>query len=340
MRIGFLIFGNAAIGNPYNGIREQAFFQAHALRELGCEVDLLNPWERNPLDTYHSVHFYGSGPSMHGIQTRTPVPIKHLVFSPIIDSIQPNFAYRLSSYLGSFSNRIHTVQSFVREQAQASSRSLARSTHEKDKLVYGLGIPEQKVAIVLNGCPTPETVDPTPVLKRFGINSRFALHISCVTNEVKNVVNMIDAIGPTKVPLVLAGTMNEGSTKTAIMSRLIKFPNVKFLGHVDTATKNALYSACELFCLPSRAEGTGLVAVEAASYGAKVMITRNGGPPDYFGEHAFYTTKGNVRDINDVFIRAWESPKTCELQTHIVQNLTWQKSAEALLDVYQGLTDS
>ena len=54
------------------------------------------------------------------------------------------------------------------------------------------------------------------------------------------------------------------------LQRLAKrYPTVKILGFLDRDVLDSLYAACKVFCLPSRHEGTGLVALEAASHGRR-----------------------------------------------------------------------
>jgi len=96
----------------------------------------------------------------------------------------------------------------------------------------------------------------------------------------------------------------------------------------------SLYAGCRVFCLPSLHEGTGLVALEAAAHGAGVVITRNGGPPDYFKDLAYYVDPVGVGDIRDTILQAWEKPQGAELRAHVLSSLTWDQSARSLAAAY------
>jgi glycosyltransferase involved in cell wall biosynthesis len=132
---------------------------------------------------------------------------------------------------------------------------------------------------------------------------------------------------------VLAGGPDPGPTLEELR-RLEQAGGVRLLTFLDRATLESLYAACEVFALPSIHEGTGLVALEAAACGAKVVITKNGGPPDYFQTYAEYVDPRKETDIARALRAAWEKPRTDELRRHVLENLSWKKSAEQLVAAY------
>ena len=338
MKIGILLPAVYAVGNPFNGVREQAYFQADALEALGHDVVRMNSWEKYTVEDFDIVHFFAGGPPFKGIEGRTPRPVKNLVLAPIIDTRTPNHWYRMSMLIGRTLPKIETIQSYYRAQADSCALVIARSVYEQKKLVEGLGVDPSKVKIVLNGCPA--TVDnPNPELcrEKFGIEGDFVFHLSRITNLNKNVVNMIKGIGPTGIPLIIGGTHIQDSTYAQIESLLKKFPNVRLVGRVSEEEKLSLYSACRVFCLPSDFEGTGLVAVEAASYGAKIVITEHGGPPDYFEDFAWYVKTGTAEEIRKHTVAAFESAPGNELSEHVKNKLTWENSAISLATAYSGI---
>lgn len=340
MKIGFLLPSEFAVGNPYNGIREQAYYQISALRRLGVDIVMLNPWEKQPMKSLDCVHFFAGGPSLAGVSLKTPDPIARLVFSPILDTLAPYKLYRLSALLGAGSiPKLRTIQGYYREQANASKIVIVRSRYEADLVQYGLGIEKAKIRIVLNGAPLQEVEGREVVPDRFNISEPFALHISRITNKNKNVLSLIEAVGPTGISLVIAGTADDSAYLDKINLAISRYDNVSYVGQVSEDEKRYLYHNCELFCLPSRFEGTGLVALEAAMCGSKILITRNGGPPDYFGEHAVYTEKGSVEEIRLRFIEAWSAASSQALRDHVRAELTWERSADSLVSIYRELIE-
>ena len=197
-----------------------------------------------------------------------------------------------------------------------------------------MGINPSKIHIVLNGFPKSVSVDAQVARNEFSINEDFILHISKFTNTNKNVLNMIKAIGPLGFPLIIAGTSSPGVYLDEIMEEASKYTSIRILGRLSDEMRDSLYAACKVFCLPSHQEGTGLVAVEAASYGANIVITSNGGPPDYFKDYAEYVCDASVDAIKSAVSRAFNKDRSPELKNHVLENLTWEQSAKQLERLY------
>jgi glycosyltransferase involved in cell wall biosynthesis len=85
---------------------------------------------------------------------------------------------------------------------------------------------------------------------------------------------------------------------TALATRLGVAGSVDFLGPIDDEMLRAEYAACDLFALPSRKEGFGLVYLEAMTYGKPCIGARAGGVPevitDAVGQLVEY---GNLSDL-------------------------------------------
>jgi glycosyltransferase involved in cell wall biosynthesis len=338
MRIGFLLPGAYALSGLGNGVVAQARFQAEALERRGHSVVRLNPWESQQGRQLDVLHFFHGGMSLHDITTnRELIRDGVLVFSPMIDSNQSFLTYRLAAAAGSLSPRVLTVPGVLRRQALRSDVVLCRSEHERERLIRGLGVPPERIERVLNGAPAAaaNAVDIVEARRALGLPEEFVLHISTFTRGHKNVLRLVEALEPLGLPLVIAGTATPGSVLDQLQRRVRAGARLRLLGFVDARTKAALYAACKVFCLPSIHEGTGLVAVEAAAHGARIVITRNGGPPDYFGAHAEYVDPYDVGDIRRAIERAWNRPDDGgALQRHVAQHLTWDASAAELERVY------
>ena len=338
MHIGMLLPSVFSIDNPGNGIAEQARQQADGLERLGHTVVRLNPWQWQNEHEFDVLHVYLGGLALHHIthdrQLRKP---GLLVFSPIIDSNQANFSYRTAALLGRLSSRVFTVPGSLRDQARGSHLVVCRSRHERERITRGLGVAIEKTEIVLNGChPVSNiSVDIPRIRRELDLPAEFLLHISAYTQPRKNVLRLVEAAKQLGYPLVIAGRSTPGGILHCLERESHKNKSLRLLGFVDSATKNALYAMCKVFCLPSIHEGTGLVALEAGAHGANLVITKNGGPPDYFLEHADFVNPTNVNSIKEAIRSAWNKPRNSPLQQHINDTLTWDQSSRALEQAYR-----
>jgi glycosyltransferase involved in cell wall biosynthesis len=335
MRIGFLIPSDWALVRGH-GVVAQARHQAEALESIGHTVDLLDPWRWQDIKDLDVLHFFAPCALYPALNARFPQHRTLVAYSPIVDSNQSFTAYRLAADLGSFSSRLLTIPGIVRSQAQHSDVVICRSEHEQRRVTESLRVSTAKVEIVLNGSSEPRKldIDVDSTINSLELPKDFVLHVSAFTQERKNVLRLSQAAAELGFPLVVAGRTTTGPILDELKRRIGQGQRIILLGFIDEATKVALYSLCRVFCLPSHHEGTGLVAVEAASYGANLVITRNGGPPDYFLDMAEYVDPFDVADIRRGLAAAWERPKNDRLKNHLMGTLTWEHSARSLADVY------
>ncbi|MES2884631.1 MAG: glycosyltransferase family 4 protein [Pseudomonadota bacterium] len=339
MRIGFLLPANFALAHAGNGVRVQAEAQANALRALGHGVTLLDAWTPFAPEACDVVHFFSGGfphyrigPILRMVSSRC-----RLVFSPIIDSNVAGRPYRLAAALGRLHPKLFTIPGELSRQALDADAVVCRSAAERQRVIHGLGVSPAKAHIVLNGVSPPRIdIDALGVRQLFGLPEAFCLHVSAYTQPRKNVERLIKAVGPTGLPLVIAGIATDAALLARLKLAAQPYPAIRFLDYLPPAQRDSLYAAAKVFCLPSEHEGTGLVALEAASYGAAIVITRRGGPPDYFLDMAEYADPASVEDIRAAVLRAWETPRSDRLRQHVNGTLSWGQSAEGLLKVYEA----
>ena len=337
LRIGFLLPADVAIGNRANGVVRQARMQAAALRARGHEVLQLQSWDWQDPAQLDVLHVFVGGPALLDIERTHGVGSRGiLVLSPIIDSNQPFLAYRSAAIAGNLGNRLLTVPGVLRRQALASDLVVCRSRHEVLRVTSGLGVATECTSLVLNGADPPQQVPAeqrNELQRRLGLPEAFVLHISAFTQPRKNVLRLVEATARLGYPLLIAGNAESGAVLESLRRR--EGPGLRLLGFVDATTKALLYASCKVFCLPSLHEGTGLAALEAGAYGCNVVITRNGGAPDYFGDDADYVDPFDQSDIERALARAWIRAPGPALSERLRLELTWERSALALERAYR-----
>ncbi len=330
MRIGFVLPAHYTFTRA-NGVRQEALLKQRGLLALGHQVELCSPWippERGSLDV---VHFFYGGLPLVGIGAVAQIAPRRLVYSPIIDSNQTLLDYRLATMVGTMWGRIHTSPGEFRRQCLLADAVVVRSHHEHQRVVRGLGIAAAKVHLVHLGIDTT-TIDAARAAAgdREGI-----LHLSAFGHERKNVLRLIAAAGPTGLPLTIAGSC-EPRDLVRVQAAAKPFPNITIRGFLSTAERDELYYRSRVFALPSLHEGTGLAALEAGARGCGVVITRRGGPPDYFAEVGHLVEPRSVDDLRAKLVAAYRDSAPAQISAHIITRFNDAACAARLLAVYQG----
>lgn len=336
MKIGFIIPSHWALITPGDGRKAQIVKQMAALERIGHSAVPINSWDLEAVKSCDALQIVEAAFGNYvGVTEHPAVPLVGV--SPFIDSNQPFYKYRLMAWLGTRHPLLRNVPGTFRQQMLHADLVIVRSKHEQERIVRGLGINRAKAKIVLNGVDPPTQHDPDLARRQFNLPQEYLLHAGYYNESRKNTVRLIEAIASTDLPLVIVGNAQPTAYRNEVLAAAAKNKQVTILPYVERAVLESLYAGCRVFCLPSIHEGTGLVALEAAAHGAGVVITQNGGPPDYFGDLAYYVDPLKVQTIRTAILAAWENPKSAEIKQHVLSRLTWDQSAQSLVRAYQEI---
>lgn len=81
------------------------------------------------------------------------------------------------------------------------------------------------------------------------------------------------------------------------MSLISDAPNIKYVGYLTEQDLYSYFKRAKVFALPSIYEGVGMAALEAAVLGCEIVITKLGGPKEYFNHMAEII---NPYDIDEI----------------------------------------
>lgn len=328
MNIAYIIDIGCCV-SPFNGIRVQAQTWADELKIKGNSVTLINPWNKVDWKSFDVIHIFGQNENLLGwTQSLSQYNIP-IVVSPIIDTIQSVRMYKLVAKLNIPFLRMSTVNNKVSRADKYVSKWLARSEFEATYINKSYGIAKDKIKIVPLSYRIP-TIDYYPEKKPY------CLHVSIITDERKNVMRLMQAAIKYKFNLVLAGSNKEEDFPT--FKKIIESnDNITYLGRVSDEKLIELYKEAKVFALPSITEGVGMVAVEAAAYGCDIVVTKLGGPKEYYGNNAFIINPYDVDEIGASVIRALtETNKQPLLMNQIIEKYNLSSCVDELKEVYRG----
>lgn len=151
----------------------------------------------------------------------------------------------------------------------------------------------------------------------------------------KNQLRLIRALRSTGIQLTLVGRPTINGKLYYEKCKKEAGPDVRFIDFVPQESLKDLYLKAEVHILPSWFETTGLVSLEAAAMGCKIVTTNRGDVREYFGEHAIYCDPSAGGDIKEKVQQALEGPYSPDLRDLIYEKFTWKKAAIATLEAYE-----
>jgi glycosyltransferase involved in cell wall biosynthesis len=153
----------------------------------------------------------------------------------------------------------------------------------------------------------------------------------------KETLNLVRAVKDTNYKLVLVGNESKNQKKYVQKVHQEAGDNVIFLGAIPHDDLKELYKVAKVHALVSWMETPGLSSLEAAAMGCNIVVTRKGDTYDYFENHAFYCEPDDVNSIKQAIDKAFTSEVNPKLKQKILENYTWEKTAEETYKAYQKI---
>jgi phosphatidylinositol alpha-1,6-mannosyltransferase len=201
---------------------------------------------------------------------------------------------------------------FERIHVRRVERVLATSAHSASRVVEDYGVAAARVVVV------PEAIE----LERWSDALRSAQELPreppsllCVAHLYprKDVATLLAAMARLERDAVLrvAGTGPELPRLRRIARRLRLGRRVEFLGHVPFARLAAEYRRADVFCLPSRQEGFGIVFLEAMAAGIPIVAGRAPAVVELLGdgEYGVLVTPGDAPALAKALDRLLGDPE-------------------------------
>lgn len=273
-----------------NGVVSQALTWKKGLESLGHEVTLCNSWDYYPLEEYDAIQIFGFNENIADFVNALSQKNRRIFIAPILD---PNYGImkaKLMSLYGSHRFRLSSRYSSLRDCRKCVKGILVRSEFEKTYMIEAYNFKPELCHIVKL---------PSGITPQFPFHEKedFCLHISLLCDARKNVKRLIDASVKYKFPLVLAGGLRNEKEKQMLAEWMRGKSNIKYLGWITEEQKKDLYQRARVFALPSINEGVGIVALEASCYGADIVITKLGGPKEYYIDRALKVNPYSIDEI-------------------------------------------
>lgn len=330
MNIAFIMYPGACYLGKGDGSKMQAEIWLNELSQKGHHVEKINPWGHYDWKSFDIIHVFGLGlwnyDMIHWGSGINP----NFVFSPIIDSNTPIWKYRLATHLGYGKLRLFSQNYALRQIKKDIKLFFARSEYEANYLRNGYGIEDSKIHIV----PLSYRNDQyNPNISK----DEFCMFAGTMTQPRKNVPNLILAAKKYGFKLILVGNKGNAESEAKLLSLIGNAKNIDIKGFVSDEELTSLYNRAKVFALPSINEGVGLVALEAAIHGCNIVITKLGGPKEYYDEGTVQLVNPySVDDIGKAVLRAMNDNTTQpKLREQLISRYNVSRCTDMLIQSYQ-----
>lgn len=228
-----------------------------------------------------------------------------------------------------------------RKLLMCSDLIFPNSELEKRHLARLFALPDEKMRVVYNGVD-PSFLHANPDwFQKNHPGKPFVLSVGRIEPR-KNQLNLIRAVkNISSHRLVLIGSPVSGYEDYFKQCRKEGGSFTTFiptLSHGDPLLKSA-YAACDVFVLQGWFETPGLVAMEAALAGAKVVATIGGSTREYFKDDVQYCNPASPSHMHNQIISALGRRQTNDLRDHVLANFTWDKIAQATVRFYNEFSE-
>ena len=332
MNIAFIMYPGACYMGKGDGSKMQAEIWLKELEEKGHHVERIDPWGHYDWKSFDIIHVFGLGlwnyDMIHWGSGLNP----NFVFSPIIDTNTPMWKYRLATHIGFSRLKLFSQNYALRKMKDDIKLFLARTEYEANYLKCGYGIDDCKIQIVPLSYRTDNY---NPNIQKENI----CMFAGTMTQPRKNVPNLILAAKKYGFKLILVGNVGNIDSEAKIRSLIGKAQNIEIKGFVSDKELISLYNRAKVFALPSLNEGVGLVALEAAIHGCNIVITKLGGPKEYYEKGtAQFVDPYDVDDIGKAIVQAMNDNTTQPtLREQLIGKYNVSKCTDLLIQSYHKI---
>jgi len=232
-----------------------------------------------------------------------------------------------------------------------SSRIIAISQQTAQDVQDFYGTPNKKLSVIYPSCGKHfrpvQSIEITNVRVKYDLPEHYILYVGRIDPK-KNISLLIEAYALFQQQsdfdgqLVLVGEQYKKQPDFSIYSIIESLgiqETVKLVGVVPDEDLPAFYTDSTITVLPSVYEGFGIVALEAMSCGAPLVVNKAGAVTEVVGDSAIVMADGSPACLADILTELWNDPahRNVLRQRELEQArlFSWEESAQQTLNLYQ-----
>ena len=236
--------------------------------------------------------------------------------------------------------------------AKKAEMIITVSDYERERIIEGLKIPENRVKTVYNACGKHFTPDATPQeLKAFkekmNLPDKFILFLGN-TDPKKNLPNVLKSIGILHQRGQLDFTLVMPDFGKEHLLSILKaqnnehlMNNIMLTGYIPNQELPNLYRLAQLFLYPSLRESFGIPILEAMGCGIPVITSNTSAMPEVAGRDAILIDPTQPEEIAQMIVSVLNNTalraKTIAYGIERASQFSWEKTANQVLDIYRDI---
>ncbi|MDR1198243.1 MAG: glycosyltransferase family 4 protein [Prevotellaceae bacterium] len=278
----------------------------------------------------------------HGLSGELPVGIKKTGVKSIV-TIHDLIFLRYPEYYKPIDRLIYRLK--FKAACKKADKIIAVSECTKRDAVLFFGIPEEKIAVVYQGCHPAFSADvleekKKAVVEKYGLPSRFLLNVGSIEAR-KNLLLAVRALKnlPDDVHLVAVGKSTpyqQEVERYAAKSGLS--PRLHLLNSVVFDDLPAIYRLASIFIYPSFFEGFGIPVIEALSSSVPVIAATGSCLEEAGGSGSIYVNPNDETELSkriaEILNSRELSEKMSEAGKEYVQRFSEKNIATEIMNIY------
>ena len=281
----------------------------------------------------------------HGLSNELPVGIRRKKIKTIL-SIHDLIFLRYPEFYKPVDRWLYKWK--FRRSCLIADKIIAMSECTKRDIISFFDIPEEKIAVVYQGCHPQFHLKVTDekkqeIQEKYKLPSRFLLCVGSIESR-KNLLLAVKALSrlPEDIHLVAIGKSTPYQTDVETFARqsgLESRLHIRNNFHFNDLP--AVYQSAEIFIYPSFFEGFGIPVVEALSSGVPVIAATGSCLEEAGGHDSIYVNPENDKELSDRILEIVNNEslakKMKEAGKIYAQRFNEEKIASELINIYQTL---
>lgn len=203
-----------------------------------------------------------------------------------------------------------------RAAARAASAIVATTAYTAGRFAERNGFAPELLSVVPLALPNLDVEPPDAETEPSGTLRVLSVGRLAASDAYKGFDVLIDAVSRARrrgaqIELSIVGDGDDSARLREHARNLGLAGAVQFAGSVSDARLREEFRRCEVFALPSRGEGFGIVFLEAMRFGKPCIGGNHGGTPEVIGHgvDGFLVEHGDAESLAERLLQLWREPE-------------------------------